>query len=85
MVRRAWPVRGSIVSISPGSPIATWTRPLDGLKKVTSGAPAIGQVLVTSPELPQRDPANRPQLGNPMAEQPVMTHYALDEDAHSGR
>ena len=45
IVRVLAPLRGSIVSTSPGSPIATWTRPVAGLKKVTSGAPAIGQLV----------------------------------------
>ena len=36
--------------MSPGLPIATWTRPVEGLKNVTSGAPAIGHWFVTLPE-----------------------------------
>src|SRR5262245_23842455 len=50
MVRMVWPFLGSIVSTNPGSPIATWTRPVAGLKNVTSGGPAIDHTLVTSPE-----------------------------------
>src|SRR6476660_8085831 len=51
MVLALAPVRGSMVSTRPGSPIATWTRPVAGLKKVTSGGPAIGQTLVTLPQV----------------------------------
>ena len=45
------PLLGSIDWTSPGLPMATCTRPVAGLTKVTSGPPAIGQVLRTGARL----------------------------------
>ena len=55
MVRIVLPALGSMVSTSPGSPIATWTRPVAGLKNVTSGGagdgPDIGDLARTAVDL----------------------------------